>query len=145
VRAEWASFKTRMEGSPVLAGKVHPIIRKNGDEPVRTNYAVAKSAPPDRLGDGRMAGVQRRESDQRYTYDVRLVGTTSDALDVWGEALLGQMLGHRLSVPGRRCSPIELVENIEEGDGYDRTSDLYFRDLSFRFWSRRGPTPEETP
>lgn len=144
MKAEWASFRARMEGSSTLAGKVHAIVRKDDDGAVRDNYAVAKSSPPDRLGDGRMAGVQHRGSDQRYTYDVRIVTTSAKALDEWGEALLGQMLGHRLAVPGRRCTPIELVENIEEGDGYDLDSELFFRDFSFRFWSRRGPASEET-
>lgn len=142
MKAEWASFKARMEGSSVLAGKVFPIIRKTtSGEPVRTNYVLAKSAPPDRLGDERLAGSQRFESDHRFTYDARIVTTSADGLDVLGEALLKQILGHKLTVPGRRCTPIELVQNIEEGDGYDQVSDLYFRDMSFRFWSRRGPTP----
>lgn len=141
MKAEWAAFRARAESSPVLAGKFHPLVRKNTDgSPVRTNYAVGKSAPPDRLGDGRMAGVQKLTSDCRFTYDVRIVTVDADGLDTWAEALLGQVLGHSLVIPGRRCTPIELVENIEEGDGYDEKSDLFFRDLSFRFWSRRGPS-----
>lgn len=146
MKAEWASFKARLEGSSILAGKVFPIVHKSsGGDPVRANYAVAKSAPPDRLDDGRLAGSQRFESDHRFTYDVRIVTTAADGLDIWAEALLKQVLGHKLIVAGRRCTPIELVQNIEEGDGYDQVSDLYFRDLSFRFWSRRGPVPKEIP
>lgn len=142
MKAEWASFKARMEGSTVIAGRVHPIVRKTSSgEPVRTNYVIAKSAPPDRLDDGRLAGSQQFESDHRFTYDVRIVVTAADALDLFAEAIFKRMLGHKLIVPGRRCTPIELVQNIEEGDGYDQVSDLYFRDMSFRFWSRRGPTP----
>lgn len=142
MKAEWASFKARIEGSASLAGKVFSIVRKtSGGLPVRTNYVLAKSAPPDRLGDERLAGSQRFESDHRFTYDARIVAVNPDGLDDLGDALLKQLLGHKLTVPGRRCTPIELVQNIEEGDGYDQVSDLYFRDMSFRFWSRRGPTP----
>lgn len=137
MRAEWQAFRARLEGHQITAGKVFPIVRKDADRPVRDNYIVAKSAPPDRLDDSRFTAVQQFESDRRFTYDVRIVTTADDGLDIWGEAVLQQMVGHVLDVPGRRCSPIELVQNVEEGDGYDRNADLYFRDMSLRFWSRR--------
>ena len=137
MKAEFAAFKARLEDSPVLAGRVFPIVRKNGDEPVRTNYVVAKSSKPDRYDDDRLTAVNVFESDRRFTYDVRVVTTSDDGLDVLGEAVAKQLLGHTLNVSGRACSPIILVRDVEEGDGYDRTADLYFRDFSFRFWSRR--------
>lgn len=137
MKAEFAAFKSRLEGSPILAGKVFPIVRKNGDEPVRTNYVVAKSSKPDRYDDDRLTAVNVFESDRRFTYDVRVVATSDDGLDVLGEAVVKQILGHTLTVSDRTCSPIILVPDVEEGDGYDRTADLYFRDFSFRFWSRR--------
>lgn len=137
MRAEFAAFKARLEESPVLAGKVFPVVRKNGDEPVRANYVVAKSSKPDRLDDDRFTVVPEFVSDRRFTYDVRVVTVDADGLDTLGEAALKQLVGHRLSVVGRRCDPIRLVEDVEEGDGYDRTADLFYRDFSFRFWSRR--------
>lgn len=137
MRAEFEGFKARLEESPILNGKVHPIVRKTNGAPVRDNYVVAKSSKPDRLGDGRLTSVQKFESDRRFTYDVRVVATAADGLDVLGEAVLKQLLGHRLVVSGRSCDPISLVEDVEEGDGYDRNADLFYRDFSFRFWSRR--------
>lgn len=137
MKAEFAAFKARLEQSPVLAGKVHAIVRKNGDEPVRANYVVAKSSKPDRLDDERFTVVNVFDSDRRFTYDVRVVTTSPDGLDVLGEAVMKQLAGHRLGVPGRRCDPMWMVPDVEEGDGYDRTADLYYRDFSFRFWSRR--------
>lgn len=137
MRAEFAAFKARMEESPKLAGKVHPIVRVTNGQPVRANYVVAKSSPPDRLGDERWTLPQSFDSDRRYTFDVRVVTTDAGGLDTLGEAVLQQLVGHSLVVSGRNCYPISLVEGVEEGDGYDRTSDLYFRDFSFRFWSRR--------
>lgn len=137
MRAEFAAFKARLEESPILSGKVFPVVRKDHDGPVRANYVVARSSVPDRLGDDRWTSVQRFESDRRYTFDVRVVTVDDGGLDVLGEAVMSQLLGHELAVPGRRCFPVELVEAVEEGDGYDRASDLFFRDFSFRFWSRR--------
>ncbi|MEI3845320.1 MULTISPECIES: hypothetical protein [unclassified Microbacterium] len=137
MRAEFQAFKARMDAHPKLAGKIFPIVRKDDVGPVRANYVVAKSSKPDRLGDGRWTAVQRFESDRRFTYDVRVVAVDDTGLDVLGDAVLEQLVGHVLTVPGRRCFPIRLVEDVEEGDGYDRTADLFFRDFSFRFWSRR--------
>lgn len=137
MKAEFAAFRARLEEHPILAGKVFPIVRKNGDEAVRANYVVAKSSKPDRLDDARFTAVSVFESDRRFTYDVRVVTTSDGALDTLGEPVLRQLVGHSLVVPGRRCDPIRLVEDVEEGDGYDRTADLFFRDFSFRFWSRR--------
>lgn len=136
MRFEFAAFKARMEESSILAGKVHPIVRKTSGTPVRDNYVVAKSSKPDRITDDRMYAVQRYGSKRRFTYDVRVVATSAGGLDVLGEAVLKQLLGHRLVVPGRLCDPISLVEDVEEGDGYDSTADLFYRDFSFRFWSR---------
>lgn len=137
MKAEYEAFKARLEEHPKLAGKVDRIVRKNGDEPVRANYVVAKSSKPDRLTNDRLTGVDDYEADRRFTYDVRVVTTSDEALDTLGEPVLIQLAGHTLDVPGRNCSPIRLVEDVEEGDGYDRTADLYYRDFSFRFWSRR--------
>lgn len=138
MRAEFTAYVARLEEASQLSGKVSRIVRKatNGT-PVRANYVVARSSKPDRLGDDRLAGVQQFESDRRFTWDVRVVATSPDGVDVLSEAVLRQSVGFSLSVPGRTCYPIQLVEDVEEGDGYDAAADLYYRDMSFRFWSRR--------
>lgn len=138
MRGEFAAFKARLVESPILAGKVYPIVRVTAGEPVRANYVVAKSSKPDRLDDNRFTAVQQYESDRRFTFDVRVVAVDVDGLDVLGEAVLRQLVGHSLIVPGRACSPITFVEGVEEDDGYDRVSALFYRDFSLRFWSRRG-------
>ncbi|WP_433584551.1 hypothetical protein [Microbacterium hydrocarbonoxydans] len=134
---EWAAFRSRLEESPIIAGKISPIVRRDKDGAVRESYIVAKSARPDRLRDARYTATPRPDSNRRYTWDVRVVAVDADGLDILGDAVLAQAVGHVLTVSGRVCDPIELVENVEEGDGYDRTTDLFFRDFSFRFWSRR--------
>jgi hypothetical protein len=138
MKAEFAAFKARLESSPILAGKVYPIVRKTTDgSTVRDNYVVARSSKPDRVTDARFTGVDTFDSDRRYTYNVRVVAVDAGGLDVLGEAAARTMLGATLTVAGRSCTPIELVPDVEDGDGYDRTADLYYRDFGFRFWSRR--------
>lgn len=134
---EFPAFKARLVESPILAGKVFPIVRVTGGEPVRTNYVVAKSSPPDEIDDARYSSVQAFDAARRFTFDVRVVAVSDDGLDTLGNAVLRQALGHRLVVDGRRCDPISLVPGVEEGDGYDRVAALFYRDFSFRFWSRR--------
>lgn len=137
MKLEFAAFKARLESSPILAGKVYPIVRKDADGPVRANYVVARSSKPDRVTDARFTSVDTFDSDRRYTYNVRVVAVDAGGLDVLGEAVARALLGFTLTVSGRSCSPIELVPDVEDGDGYDRTADLYYRDFGFRFWSRR--------
>lgn len=137
MRAEFAAFKERIEASPILAGKVFPIVRKDTDGVVRANYVVATSARPDRLTDARKSMIDTFDADRRYTYDVRVVTVDAGGLDTLGEALARQLVGATLTVPQRSCTPIVLVQDVEERDGYDRTADLYYRDFSFRFWSNR--------
>lgn len=135
--SEWTQFRAQLETSPILAGRVHPVARIDNDgKPVRTNYVVAKSARPDKLTPGRFTAVQAPWSDRRYTFDVRVVTVDDGGLDTYTNALLSVLVGQRLEVPGRDCSPIRLVEEVEEGDGHDRTAQLFYRDFSFRFWSR---------
>jgi len=137
MKLEFAAFKARLESSPVLAGKVYPVVRKDAEVPVRANYVVARSSKPDRWTDARFTGVDTFDADRRYTYNVRVVAVDAGGLDVLGEAAARVLLGFTLAVAGRTCSQLELVPDVEDGDGYDRTADLYYRDFSFRFWSRR--------
>lgn len=137
MRAEWQAFKSRIESHPILVSSVYPVVRRDKHGLVKDNYLVARSSAPDRVTDNRYTAVQRYESDRRFTYDVRVVTVDADGLDTWGEAVLSHLVGHELVVAGRKCDPISLVENVEEGDGFDTNAELFYRDFSFRFWSRR--------
>ena len=137
MRAEFAAFKARMEASTVLAGKVVPVARRDKDGLVRANYVVARTSAPDTIDAYRLTVVNTFASDRRFTWDVRAVAVDPDGLNVLTEAVLGQLVGHRLMVSGRECSPIVLVPNVEGDDGYDSSADLFFRGMSLRFWSRR--------
>lgn len=138
MRAHFSAFRSRLEAHPALAGKVETAVRITNGTPVRANYAVAFPGAPDKLGDDRYRAIQQRDSDAVYTNDVRLVATSADGVLTLADAALDQMIGHSLAVEGRRCDPIRLVEGVEEGRvEYDRQSNLYYLDLSFRYRSRR--------
>lgn len=136
MRAEFAAFKARMEASPILAGKVVPIARRDKDGLVRANYVVARSSAPDTIDANRFTAVNVFGSDRRFTWDLRAVAVDFDGLNLLTEAALTQLVGHQLVVAGRVCSPIVLVPNVEGDDGYDASADLFFRGMSLRFWSR---------
>lgn len=136
--AEFTAFRTRLAAHALLSGKVETAVRlTDGGEPVRANYVVAKPAGPDRLRDDRYTATQEPASKRRFTYDVRVVAVDADGVLLLANAVIGQLVGHVLTVTGRRCDPIELVEGVEEAFQYDRTARLHWVDLSFRFVSRR--------
>lgn len=138
MRAEFQAFRARLAAHSLLAGKVVDAVRlTDGGEPVRANYVVAKPAAPDRLGDDRYTAVQQAASRKRFTFDVRVVATAADGVLLLADAAIAQLVGHSLTVAGRSCDPIELVEGVEEGFEFDRTARLHWVDLSFRFVSRR--------
>ena len=140
MRAEFNAFKTCLAAHTILSGKVDTVVRLNTDgSPVRTNYVIATPSVPDRLDDGRFTAPQQADSDRLLTFDVRTVAVDSDGVLLLTEAVITQVVGHELTVPGRRCERIRLVEGVEEGRvEFDRTARLFYVDMSFRFVSRRG-------
>ena len=138
MRAEFTAFSTRLAAHTLLSGKVYDAVRlTDAGEPVRANYVVAKPAGPDRLDDSRYTALQRASSARRFTYDVRVVAVDATGVLLLADAAVAQLVGHSLTVAGRACDPIELVEGVEEAFEFDRTARLHWVDLSFRFWSRR--------
>lgn len=147
MRAEFNAFKARAEAHTIITGKTDTTVRvtKSGDA-VRENYVVLWPAAPDRLNDDRFNLVPTSASDRLLTFDTRPVAVDADGVLMFAEALLAQLVGHELTVTGRACSPIRLVEGVEEGRvEYDRSSRLYYLDMSFRFWSRRAEPEEPSP
>lgn len=144
MRAENVAFRTRLAGHTLLAGRVYDAVRyTDAGQVVRDNYVVVKPAMPDRLDDVRYTSRQQAESTRRFTPDVRVVAVDADGLLLFAEAAVEQMVGCSLTVAGRVCDPVELVQGVEEAAQFDSTTRLHYTDLSFRFWSRRGSTPEE--
>lgn len=139
MRAEYTAFLARLRAHPQLANKTDTVVRFNTDgTPVRANYVVAFPAVPDELRDRRFTARQTVDSDRYMSFDVRVVAVDSDGLMLLVEAVMS-LIDNVLTVPGRRCDPIVMAtDGVEEGRvDYDRTSRLYFVDLTFEFWSRR--------
>ncbi len=137
LRAHFAAFKSRLEGHSLLAGKVDTAVRVSNGSPVRANYVVAFPDVPDRLDDARYTASQRATSTATFSFDVRVVATSADGVLLFADAVVAQLVGHSLTVAGRVCDPMRLVEGVEEGRvEFDRTSELFYLDVSFRFVSR---------
>lgn len=140
MRAEYNAFVARIRAHPQLANKTDTVVRLNADEsPVRANYLVCYPAAPADLDDNRYTALQDVNSTRSLSFDVRVVAVDADGLMLLVEALMGQLIRHTLTVPGRRCDPIRMAtDGVEEGDvEYDRTARLFYIDMSFEFKSRR--------
>jgi hypothetical protein len=140
VRAEYNAFVARLRAHTQLANKTDTVVRFNTDgTAVRANYVVAFPAVPHELRDRRFTAEQKLDSDRYLSFDVRVVAVDSDGLMLLVEAVMAQLVNHALTVSGRRCDPIVMAtDGVEEGRvDYDRTSRLFFVDLTFEFWSRR--------
>ena len=141
MRLEYNAFLARVRAHPVLSNKTDTVVRTDsGGNPVRANYVVVFPAIPDGLGDDRYTALQAFESDRFLSFDVRVVAVDADGLLMLIEAVMGQLIGHTLVVSGRRCDPIRMATDaVEEGTAkFDRDARLFYADLSFEFWSRRG-------
>ena len=138
MRAEFSAFRARLEAHPILAGKIDTAIRiTTTGEAVRENYVVAYPASPTRLDDDRYTAVPTAVSASDFDYDVRYVAVDADGVLILADATHKQLVGHRLTVAGRACSPLRLVPGVEEGRvEFDRASRLYYLDDTFRFTSR---------
>lgn len=135
----YEAFKARLNVDN-FEGKIFDAIRLNGDKPVRDNYAVLTPGNTKR-DDNRLTKLDSVESDALYRYDVRYVGTSVAAVLKWqqeAQELLIPEGGFTLTVTGRRCEPIKLVDPVEEGEyQHDRATNLFFVDETYQFWSRR--------
>lgn len=140
MRAEYNAFLARLRANPILANKTETAIRlTTAGEPVQANYIVAYPAVPDDLDDDRYTSPQDVDSRRFLSFDVRVVAVDADGLMQLVEAVMGQLIRHVLSVPGRKCDPIRMATDaVEEGTvHFDRTTRLYYVDTSFEFYSRR--------
>lgn len=136
-----AAFKTLLAGG-ILAGKVSDVIRRNGADLVRDNYAVLRPTAP-MLENGRYLALEDVDATARYRYDVRYVATSLAGVLQWQQAGRERLLTKVLVVPGRVCDPIQLVPAVEEGYEHDPVADLFHVDDTYEFWSRRGVGPSE--
>ncbi|MFT4281175.1 hypothetical protein [Microbacterium sp.] len=140
MRAEYQAFKERLQAHPRLSNKVYDVVRtiEATGALVRENYVIAFPSLPTDLNDHRYRSAQRVSSRRVLSFDVRVVATTADAFLRLAEDVMGQLIDHVLDVEGRECDRITMAtDHVEEGTGqYDRTSRLFFVDMTFEFVSR---------
>lgn len=136
VAAHFTAFRTRIQAHTMLANKTHTALRvnENGD-PVRANYVIAYPGVPEALDDQRYTAVQDVDSTADFEWDVRVIAVDSDGLLQLTDAVLEQLVGHVLTVTGRKCTPIRLDGNRRAR--FDRDTDLHYIDMTFMFQSRR--------
>lgn len=124
----------------IFVNKIHDAVRYNGDTAVRDNYAVLKPTSPKR-DDARFMKLNSVDSTSLFRYDVRYVGTSVAAVLMWQQKAQERLIpegGVSLTVAGRRCDPIRLVDPVEEGEySYDKTANLFYVDETYEFMSHR--------
>lgn len=133
----YAAFTTRLRDG-ILADKVFDVVRLTSTgEPVRSNYLVVTIDLPV-PDDGRFTVPQLVDGKAAYLFDVRTVATTQGAVLLLAQTARERLLGHVLTVPGRVCAPMRLVDPVEEGRiRFDRTAQLFYVDETFSVTSRR--------
>lgn len=139
----YAAFKALLESALLdggIAGKVYDAVRYNQSAPVRDNYAILKPTTPKR-DDNRLTKLNSVQSTSLFRYDVRYVGTSLAAVLQWQQAAQERLIpegGVALTVTGRRCDSIRLVDPVEEGEySHDSTANLFYVDETYEFRSHR--------
>lgn len=131
MRAHRNAVKARLAESPLLDGIIHAAVRRRGEgEFVRENYVVLWTTAPDGIEPVRYTQLGNGGARATYTFEVRVVAVDDDGCAQLAEAVIAQLAGHTLTVPGRSLHPTEFLEG---GDvEYEPKPDLFYCDLSFR-------------
>lgn len=128
----------RLQGETTLAGKISQTVRRTlGGDAVRENYVILFPTAPLTLGDDRFLAPQSIDSTSDWEFDIRVVATTSGAVGELSGVVAARLIGHVLIVPGRTCTRIRLEPDETSDVEYDKTAQLYYQDLTFRFTSQR--------
>ncbi|GAA4762619.1 hypothetical protein [Microbacterium gilvum] len=135
LRAHLAALRAVLEAVALLAGKLHTAVRTTTDGVlVRENYLVVTPTMP-AVRANRHTARQRIDGRSRWRFDVRVVAVTSDGVLLLTDAVRSAV-GAVPVVAGRACTAITVVDPVEDGRViHDRTSDLYYLDLTLEFWS----------
>lgn len=131
------AFKTALAGGIITTAKVFDVVRLTSGTPVRDNYVIVFPSSP-RLDDYRYTVQQAVDATARYRWDVRYVGTSVAAVLMWQQQGRENVIGERLTVAGRVCDPMRLVDPVEEGEyRHDPTANLFYLDETYESTSRR--------
>lgn len=134
VEATYSALRARLEtaGLPVHDSAV---VTDQDELVVATYYILFAPLPTDR--EERYAAGPSLDSTGDYDVDVRVVGATRTALLKAVDRLRAAFVGHRLSVPGRVCSPARVEMGKAELDRSIKPG-LWVCDTGVLFTSRPG-------
>lgn len=135
--AHYDAVYDRLNSDTVLNGKGDFSVRvTDAGEAVRTNYWILFDADESELDDERYMASQRVDSRAVYRVDFRAVATSRAGVRLFRDKAKSLLIGHRLVVPGRECTAIVQVPEVEGGRIlFDRDTRLWYWDRSFEFAS----------
>lgn len=137
MHAHYQALKARVEVHPNLNGIVHDSVRLSKGEPVRANYVILYPGGPD-LDDARVMKAQDMQATATYEYDVKVVAVDANGAILLADAVMTQLVGAKLAVPGRKLDPIVLEECDQVQPETNVQDPLFYVDMLFSVVSRRG-------
>lgn len=138
MKAEYTAVKNRLTAHTILDGAVDDVVRRTDDgNAVQDNYVVLTMSVPEEDTD-RFTAVTLSGADREVVFSTQAVAVDVAGVMTFVDAIKSQLLGHRLTVTGRTCTPIRRLPDVEEGEiRYDRTARLFYVHMSWSFWSKR--------
>jgi hypothetical protein len=138
-RTHYAAVRERLNGGPILTGKVSDAARVNTETqvPLREQYVILSGGPADELDDDRLASVQDVDSDAEYLYETRSVGITPDGAMLVADEVSARLIGFAPVIEGRSCGAMErdYVSRVTPDFGVKPA--IYYVDQDFTLTSNR--------
>ena len=131
------AVRSRLNAHPMIANQVYDIARTGTAGLIKANYLILFGGPPESLNDDRAFGTQQADSTAEFIYTVRAVGTTPAAVRAWSDAAFTQLVGHVLTIPGRKCDRIILDDSTPIQEDKGATPSLYYSDTDYLLRSSR--------
>lgn len=125
------AIKARLTQHQILATKVFDVARTGTAGLLRENYVILAGGIPVAVDDERYTAVPVPDSKSDYEYRTRAVGTTPAAVRMFLDAVLTQLVGHRLVVAGRECTPLRVADSGDLTEDKGATPSMYYADI---FW-----------
>lgn len=130
------AIKGRIEGDAALVGKVFDTVRlDDAGGLIRDNYVILYRSAPSSFDNGRLTAVSQYASEATFLVDFRAVGTSATQCGAVMDKVLTQLLGHRLLVTGRVCSPIVLDSSDPVRADQSVKPFLFYQDAAVEFVS----------
>lgn len=108
--AHHAAARARLDAHTLLAGKVDDVVRLTpGDEPVMENFVAIGTTLYGVRGE-RLTGEQSPDGDYGIGVAATVVAVDAAGAYLLMDAVSEQLIGHRLTVPGRALTSFEREE-----------------------------------